>query len=168
METVTGTGWWFKSGHGLVPIRWVFVHDRDGTHRDEYFYATDVGLDVRRIIETYTGRWNLETTFQEARSCLHLETARGWCRATVLRVTPCLFGLYSVVAALYNELPVGRRVGAITWPGKVDVTFSDALTAVRRWVWSDGVFARVRGGPDVEKLPASLRELLYTALAPTA
>jgi hypothetical protein len=168
VETITGTGSWFKSGRGLVPIRWVFVHDRDGTHRDEYFYATDVGLDVRRIIETYTGRWDLETTFQEARSCLHLETARGWCRATVLRATPCLFGLYSVVAALYNELPTGRRVGAVTWPGKTDVTFSDALTAVRRWVWSDGIFARVRGGPAVAKLPAPLREVLYAALAPTA
>jgi hypothetical protein len=164
--TVAGSGRWYKSGEGLVPIRWVFVRDREGTHRDEYFYSTDVEMGARQIIESDAGRWNIETTFEEVRSCLHLETAVGWCRATVLRVTPCLFGLYSVVASLYDELPAAKRVGAITWPGKTGVTFSDALTAVRRWLWSDGVFARVRGGSAVEELPASVREVLYAALAP--
>jgi DDE superfamily endonuclease len=166
--TVTGTGHWYKSGEGSVPIRWVFARDREGTHRDEYFYTTDVGLGVRQVIESYTGRWNIETTFQEVRSCLHLGTASGWCRRTVLRVTPCLLGLYSVVASLYDELPAGQRTGAITWPGKTGVTFSDALTAVRRWIWSQGGFARVRGGSALEKLPSSLREILYSALAPAA
>ena len=44
VETVTGTGHWYKAGEGLVPILWVFVRDREGTHRDEYFYTTDVAL----------------------------------------------------------------------------------------------------------------------------
>ena len=38
---------------GLVPIRWVFVHDRDGTHRDEYFYTTDPALAAAEIIARY-------------------------------------------------------------------------------------------------------------------
>jgi hypothetical protein len=168
VETTSGTGHWFKSGKGLVPVLWVFVRDREGTHRDEYFYTTDVGMSVEQLIGYYTGRWNIETTFEEARSCLHLETTCGWCRATVLRATPCLFGLYSVVASLYNELPARRRVGSIEWPGKTIVTFSDALAAVRRWVWAEGVFARVEGGSAVEKLPAELREVVYSALAPAA
>ena len=168
VETVIGTGHWYKAGEGLVPILWVFVRDREGTHRDEYFYATDLGLSARQVIAYYTGRWNIETTFQEVRSCLHLETARGWCRTTVLRGTPCLFGLYSVVVSLYNELPTARRILAISWPGKTAVTFSDALAVVRRWVWSDGVFAGAQGGPTIEKLPAPLREVLYLALSPAA
>jgi hypothetical protein len=168
VETSSGTGHWFKSGKGLVPIHWVFVRDREGTHRDEYFYTTDVGMSAEQLIGYYTGRWNIETTFEEARSCLHLETTCGWCRETVLRVTPCLFGLYSAVASLYNELPAPRRVGSIEWPGKASVTFSDALAAVRRWVWAEGGFARVDGGSAVEKLPAALREIVYSALAPAA
>jgi hypothetical protein len=36
--------------------------------------------------QTYTGRWNLETTFQEMRSHLGLETTRGRSERTVLRV----------------------------------------------------------------------------------
>ena len=116
VETATDAGHWYKGGDGLVPIRWAFVRDRDGTHRDEYFYATDPTFSVRRIVETYTGRWSIETTFQETRSELHIQTTRGWSRSTVLRVAPCLFGLYSVVAMLYASLPREHRVGA--WPGR--------------------------------------------------
>jgi hypothetical protein len=137
VAVTSGTGCWYKSGREIVPIRWIFVRDRSGTHRDEFFYTTDLSLSVAQIIGLYTGRWNLETTFQEMRSCLGLETTRGWCRATVLRAAPCLFGLYSVVAVLYHEWSEGRRVLAIRWPGKVDVTFSDALSAVRRQLWRE-------------------------------
>lgn len=170
VETISGAGCWCKKGEGLVPIRWAFVHDRDGTHRDEYFYttATDPTLDARRLVETYTGRWNIETTFQEARSELHVQTTRGWRRSTVLRVVPCVFGLYSIVAMLYAALPKERRVGAVAWPGKSVVTFSDALSAVRRWIWTEGVFAHVPDGPSVQKLPPPIREILYAALAPAA
>ena len=70
VEVVTGIGLWYKSGRPLVPVRWVFVRDRTGTHRDEYFFTTDVTMSPQAVIETYTGRWNIETTFQEARSYL--------------------------------------------------------------------------------------------------
>lgn len=168
VETITGTGRWYKKGEGLVPVRWAFVHDRDGTHRDEYFYATDPTFDVRRIVETYTGRWNIETTFQETRSELHIQTTRGWSKSTVVRVAPCLFGLYSVVAMLYASPPRERRVGGVAWPGKTVVTFSDALAAVRRWIWAEGVFAHAPDGPSIQKLPPPIREILYAALAPAA
>lgn len=58
--TASGTGHWYKSGRGLVPVRWVYVRDLEGTHRDEYFFSTDVGLGVEAMIGLYTGRWNIE------------------------------------------------------------------------------------------------------------
>jgi hypothetical protein len=168
VEVVTGTGHWYKSGAGLVPIRWVFVHDREGTHRDEYFYTTDHRMTPAAIVAAYGGRWNIETTFQECRSELGLETTRGWCRNTIVRAAPCLFGLYSVVALLYHLLPAEKRSGGIQWPGKTAVTFSDAVVAVRRWVWTEGVFPRAGGHGAVQQLPDPLRELLLSALAPAA
>jgi hypothetical protein len=101
----TGTGHWHKAGHGLVPIRWVFVHDPEGTHLDEYFYAIDPALDPTAIVTHCAGRWNIECTLQELWAHLGLETTRGWCRAAVERAAPCLFGLYSVVALLYHGPP---------------------------------------------------------------
>jgi hypothetical protein len=60
VEVVTGTGPWYKAGEGLVPIRWVFVHDLDGTHRDAYIYATDMALDPGDIVTRYARRWSIE------------------------------------------------------------------------------------------------------------
>jgi hypothetical protein len=167
VATVTGTGHWYKSAHGLVPIRWVFVEDLSGTHRQEYFFTTNPMLTPTAVITAYTGRWNLETTFQECRSCLGLETTRGWCRATVLRAAPCLFGLYSVVATLYHLLPAAKRTGGVSWPGKTGVTFSDALCSVRRLVWSE-VFAEAMGSSAAQKLPPPLRDIVLEGLSTAA
>jgi hypothetical protein len=169
VEVVTGSGWWYKSGRPLVAVRWVFVRDRTGTHRDEYFFTTDVTMSPTGVIETYTGRWSIETTFQEARSYLGLETTRGWSRNTVLRAEPSLFALYTVVAWLYAELPARyRRVRAVDWPGKREVTFSDAITAVRRWLWVEWVFSLTGHREAFEKLGGPLRRIVLQGLAPAA
>ena len=113
--------------------------------------------------------WQIETTFQEARSYLGLETPRGWCQKTVLRAAPCLLGLYSVVALLYAELPaVVKEDWQVVWLGKEPRTFSDAVTAVRRWLWTDWVFASRGHNRAFNKLPLELQETLLSALAPAA
>jgi hypothetical protein len=169
IEVVSGAGHWLKSGKGLVPVRWAYVHDTTGTHRDEYFFSTDAAVAPKSIVEGYTGRWSQETTFQEMRPSLGLETTRGWSQSTVLRVVPCLFGLYSVVALCYARLRSrGRATARVDWPGKQGTTFSDAITTVRRWLWSDWVFAHHGQGQPFSKPPRGLRETLFSALAPAA
>jgi len=169
VEVVTGTAHWYKSGEGLVPVLWVYVHDVTGTHRDDYMFTTDVKLSAQTVIETYTGRWSIETMFQEMRAYLGLETTRGRCARTVLRVAPCLFGLYSLVAVLYTQMPQRyRRLRIIDWPGKKEVTFSDAITAVRRWLWVEWVFANPGHRNAFSKLALPFRRLVLYALAPAA
>jgi hypothetical protein len=169
VEVVSGVGWWYKSGVGLVAIRWVYVHDLTGTHRDDYLYSTDVMLTPAEIIEKYTQRWNIETTFEELRAYLGLETTHGWCRPTVLRAEPCLFGLYSVVALLYEQLPAeAQEQAGVEWEGKEAVTFSDAITAVRRWLWLNWGFEKAGHDAALKKLPLPLRQALLYALAPAA
>jgi hypothetical protein len=169
VEVVTGTGWWYRSGHPPVPVRWVFVRDRTGTHRDEYFFTTEVTMSPRAVIETDTGRWNIETTFPEARSDLGLETTRGRVRNTILRAEPSLLALDALVVWLDPELPAPyRRVRAVAWSGKVDVTFSDAITAVRRYLWVEGVFSLTGHREAFEKLSGPLRQILLQGLAPAA
>jgi DDE superfamily endonuclease len=168
VETATGTGHWYKGGAGLVPVRWVYVRDATGTHRDEYLFTTDLTFSAESVVVAYCGRWNIETTFQETRSSLGLETTRGRCRNTVLRAAPCLFGLYTVVAILFHGLPASKRTGAVVWPGKEAATFSDALTAVRRWLWDEAVLPQAGDGTALKELPEPVRELLLTTLAPAA
>jgi DDE superfamily endonuclease len=168
VETLEGTGHWYKAGEKLIPLRWVFVRDNSGTHRDEYFFTTDPALTPTAVIGHYCGRWNIETTFQESRCCLGLETTRGWCPKTVLRAGPCLLGLYTVVAILFRALPESKRTGAVAWPGKSTVTFSDALCAVRRWLWAETLLPQAGQHMALDKLPERVRELLLTTLAPAA
>ena len=56
VEVVSGVGHWYKGGAGLVPVRWVFVHDKSGTHRDEYFYTTDLTLTPPGRASTWSWR----------------------------------------------------------------------------------------------------------------
>ena len=105
------------------------------------------------MIGHYCGRWNIETTFQEARCCLGVESTRGWCARTVLRAGPCLLGLYTVVAVLFHALPESKRTGGVSRPGKATVTFSDALCAVRRWLWAEAVLPHAGNRTALQKLP---------------
>jgi hypothetical protein len=169
VEVVSAVGHWYKGGVGLVAVRWVYVHDLTGTHRDEYLYSSDVTVTAVDIIEGYTERWHIETMFEEMRAYLGLETTRGWCAHTVVRAEPCLFGLYSVVALLYWQLPEEIQVASgVEWEGKATVTFSDAITAVRRWLWTTWVFPQAGHDAAFDKLPQPLRETLLYALAPAA
>lgn len=169
VEVVTSTGHWYKSGQGLIELRWVFVHDLTGTHRDEYFFATDPSMTPAQIIEAFTGRWSIEVTFQEMRAHLGLETTRGRTENTVLRAAPSLFGLHSVIALLFAQLPATvQRSAAVRWRGKSDRTFSDAITIVRRWLWRRCVFEHQGHHAAFSKLPRPLINTLLRGLAPAA
>lgn len=169
VEVVTGNGNWFKSGHALVPIVWVFVRDISGTHRDEYFFTTDLTMSAKAVIEMYGARWNIETTFQEMRSYLGLETTRGWSSKTVLRMAPCLFLLYTLVVLFHDMLPAKQQeTPLILWTGKDTLAFSDMITRVRRYLWMEWVFANVPGAEVIRKLPPNTRRLLDYGLCQAA
>jgi hypothetical protein len=48
------------------------------------------------------------------------------------------------------------------------VTFSDAITAVRRWLWARWVFPQVDHADTFTKLPVAFQQLLLYGLAPAA
>jgi len=169
VEVVTGSGHWYKAGEGLVPVRWVYVHDLTGTHRDEHFYSTDLTRTAQEIMEAYSGRWHIETTLEDSRAYWGLESTRGRCAWTVRRAEPWLWGLSSVVALRYWLLPPEEQEqGAVEWGGKATVTFSDAITAVRRWRWTRWVFPRASHGQTFAKLPEAFQQFLLSALASAA
>lgn len=165
----SGVGCWYKSGKGIVTIRYVYVIDLDGTHRDECFFATDRSMSPGAIIEMYGGRWNIETTFQEMREHFGLETTRGWSRGTVLRMAPCLFLLYTIVVLFYDTMPQSSgHLCSRYWVGKELVTLSDMIISVRHHLWCEWVFAQVPGGEAVQKLAKPIRKLLSFGLTQAA
>jgi hypothetical protein len=170
VELVTGTGHWYKAGDGLVGIRWVFVHDLDGTHEDRCFYSTDPALSPERVVTLYTGRWSIEVTFQEVRRHLGFATPRSWSRRSVLRAAPCLLGLFSLVCLIYHRHTGGKgtRPRKTPWYAKAEVTFADAVESVRRVLWWQTVLKQSVPREPVPKLPTRLRETLLDQLSHAA
>lgn len=168
VELTWGEGQWYKAHHsgGLVPVRWVFVHDLTGTHRDEYFYSTDPTLAPDKIVGLFTGRWSIEVTFQEVRRHLGFATVRNWSRQSVLRTAPCLLGLFSLVSLIFARAAQRKppKIASAPWYHKKEPTFSDAMCAVRRLCWQE-VLRRPDKHAGVTKLPTRLRLMLLDHLS---
>ncbi|MCP4753960.1 MAG: transposase, partial [Proteobacteria bacterium] len=123
------SGLWYKCGSQAKWVRWVFVRDPQGKGRDEVFFTTDDSLAPEAIVEAFVRRWSLETTFQEMRVQLGLETLRNWTNLAVRRSVPLLFGVYSIVVVWFArsvEHPE-RYKRETPWYTKRSVTFSDML-----------------------------------------
>jgi hypothetical protein len=168
VELTWGEGQWYKAKNsgGLVPVRWVFVHDLSGTHRDEYFYSTDPALAPERIVGLFTGRWSIEVTFQEVRAHLGFATMRNWSKKSVLRTAPCLLGLFSLVSLIFAHVSRSKppKIASAPWYPKTQATFSDAMRAVRRLCWQE-VLRTGGNHAGVTKLPGPLRLMLLAHLS---
>jgi len=143
------TGRWYKAAEGAKWIRWVVVRDPEGVRRDEVFFTTDRALRPAQIVEAFVRRWSLETTFQEAREHLGLETLRNWSASAVKRSVPLLLGLYSLIVvwfALHVEEPERFRLER-PWYKKSSVTFSDMLSAARGDILSELLFQHPQFSP---------------------
>jgi hypothetical protein len=167
IEFVSGTGHWYKGGDGLVPIRWVFVHDISGTHEDRYFYSTDTRLSPSRIVTLYTARWSIEVTFEEVRCHLGFHTPRSWTQRSVLRTGPCLLGLFSLVCLIYHRHTrgAGSKPACAPWYVKTEPTFSDAIASVRRLLWSETILEQLDQHKTFKKLRPEIRTLLLHQLS---
>ena len=129
---------WYHSGR-RAPIRWVLARDPAGKLAPQAFLATDIESTPAEILGWFVSRWRVETTFQEVRAHLGVETQRQWSDLAIARTTPALLGLFSLVTIWMNGLIETR--GAATrprtagWYGKPELTFSDAIATVCRVLW---------------------------------
>ena len=164
--------WYDACDSSSAPIRWVGVKgDAQRGTEDAYFYCSDPAATAVWVIEHYARRWNIEVTFEEARALLGLETTRHWCRQSVLRVTPILLSLYSVVTLLWSQLPAARRrVISTATPcySKTQLTFADVLAAVRLELWQTTLLQPQRKTRCFSLLPRPLRQTLLWHLSAAA
>ncbi|CAN5357565.1 hypothetical protein BH24GEM3_BH24GEM3_11260 [soil metagenome] len=167
LEITTGTAVWFHGGLPVVPIRWALVRDPEGKLDPKAFLSTDLELDAITILRTFVRRWQIEVTFEEARRHLGMESQRQGSDLAIARTTPCLLGLFSVVALAADRLhQQGRlRVRRSAWYKKPLPTFSDALAAVRRDLWAMEHLVISRPETQTLKIPRALWERLTDVLA---
>ncbi len=160
---------WYHSGIPPVPIRWVLVRDPLGEHEPQAFLSTDLTAAPATILQWFVFRWRVETTFQEVRAHLGVETQRQWSDLAILRTTPVLLGLFSMITVWASGLAASDhqllRPHAAAWYDKKEPTFTDAIAAVRRVLWSPPDFSMSRPMTDAVIIPARLLKRLVQTLS---
>ncbi|MDI3309163.1 MAG: transposase [Acetobacteraceae bacterium] len=161
---------WRHAGSPVVPIRWVLLRDPCRRFAPQALLCTDPAQEPLQVIRWFVQRWQLEVTFREVRDHLGMETQRQWSGQAIARTTPCLLGLFSIVALLAARLN-GRartRVSVSAWYRKQRPTCADTLAAVRRAIWREPGFIASRWSAETTKILPALREGIAYALCQAA
>jgi hypothetical protein len=150
-----------------VPIRWLLVRDPRGELPPQAFLCTDLDAAPVDILQWFVARWQLEVTFQETRAHLGVKTQRQWSDLAIMRTTPALLGLFSLVTLWAHDLAAETPPVPATaaWYPKSHCTFSDAIAAVRRQIWHHQVSFVSRCHRDSIKTPRQLWDCAANALA---
>jgi hypothetical protein len=138
------TGLWYRGGCPATVVRWVVVRVPGSERGDEAFFSTDVEMSPKAIIESFVRRWGIETTFQEARAYLGLETLRNRTPNAVRRSVPMLLALYSLIVVWFarHVRHPEAWVRRTPWYRKSHVTFSDMLAAAREDILCELISSR--------------------------
>jgi hypothetical protein len=168
LELASGMSLWYHGGEPPLEIRWVIIRDPSGEWETRTYFSTCAADAPATIIARFLKRWTIETTFEESRAHLGIETQRQWSDLAIERETPCLLGLYSVVTLIGAELNKGGQilVQSTSWYRKTEASFSDVLAATRSCLWNEaeGVFL----DSDDEKSPQENQRKVWKRLVANA
>lgn len=166
VEIASETAIWYHSGLPPVPLRWVLIRDPEGRFATQALLCTDLATEPAQVLAWFVLRWQLEVTFAEVRRHLGVETQRQWSDQAILRTTPALLGLFSLVTLWAHPQmgPIGEVVHQAAWYRKSLPTFSDALALVRRELWAQAAFCMSARDPDMVEIPRAFVERLTDTL----
>jgi hypothetical protein len=166
IEFTSDTAVWFHNGQPPLPIRWVIVRDPLGRFKTQALLCTDLNVTPLQIIEWFIQRWQIEVTQREVREHLGVETQRQWSDQAIVRTTPALFGLFSLITVLAHRLAQRGKVlvRETAWYAKPRPTFSDALAAVRLELWRQPTFQMSKNNKHIAKLPNAIFKRFAQAL----
>ena len=169
VEIVSDTAIWYHAGQPPLPIRWVLIRDPKGKFKTQALLCTDLNIQPIQIIKWFVLRWQIEVTYHEVREHLGVETQRQWSDLAILRTTPALLGLFSLVTLLAHQHTRRRKlpIRQTAWYHKAQPTFSDALALVRRQIWQQECFSMAHTHADNPKLAARIQDRLLSALCYT-
>jgi hypothetical protein len=166
LDFATATAIWYHHGLPPLPIRWVLVRDPAGIRKPQAFLCTDLNATPAAILGWYVHRWSIETTFQETREHLGVETQRQWSDRAIARTTPALLGLFSLITLWAAEAKATFTLNVTTaaWYAKQQPTFSDAIATVRRVLWTMTNLPISRSNPENVEIPTPLLQRLIEAV----
>lgn len=166
VEIVSQTALWYHTGLPAVPVRWVLIRDPEERFATQALLCTDLTVPPEQIIAWFVRRWQMETTFEEVRRHLGVETQRQWTELAIRRTTPVLLGLFSLVTLLAHPHLIEQSgpIRQAAWYRKRAPTFADVLALVRREIWGYMGFCISSAAADTIKVPRAFLEHLTETL----
>jgi hypothetical protein len=128
---------------------------------------TDQHVETIHSVEWFVLRWTVEVAFHEVRAHLGVETQRQWSDLAIVRTTPALLGLFSLVTMFAHQL-LGKQsfpIRQAAWYTKALPTFSDTLAFVRQHLWPSAFFSVSSYEGDTVQIPRMLFDHLVETLA---
>jgi hypothetical protein len=167
VRLASATAVWYHSGLPPVAIRWALITDPDGKFAPQALLSANLEAPPTEIVAWFVQRGQLEVTVEEARAHVGIETQRQWSDLAILRTTPLLLGLVSLVCLFAHQLLQGREmpVRQAAWYARARPTFSDTLAFVRQHLWPATISWMSPEEADMVKIPKALFARLTDALA---
>lgn len=158
LQVASHTAVWYHTGLPAVPIRWVLIRDPKDQFQPQALLCTDLSAQPSQILHWFRLRWQVEVTFEEVRAHLGVETQRQWSELAILRTTPALLALFSIVTALAHQEQMQRPfvLPKAAWYHKPLPTFADALALVRQKLWQLQTFQMSSSVAETVKVPRDL------------
>jgi hypothetical protein len=166
----TGIAIWYHSGMIPVEIRWVLIKDAQGKGEPAALLCTNTAISAQQIIVYFIRRWAMEVTFKESRTHLGVESQRQWSDRAIERTTPALLGLFSIVALWADQLhrQQSLELEHTAWYHKQQITFADAIAAVRSSLWKEGIYYTSIQNSDMINIPKPLFDQLTNLITRAA
>jgi hypothetical protein len=99
---------------GLRPIQVVVVRDPSGQMDDIYLFTTDLQASPAWVISHFAWRWSIEVLFRASKQILEIEAPQHWCKGSVEKVAPWVWGMQSVLMVWYltagHALPEAQQM----------------------------------------------------------
>ena len=140
LRGATFDGMAYRSLPGRL-CRYVIVKDPRGVYRTDYLLTTDMGLSAAEVVESYSRRWPLERTFQDAKQKLGIEDPQTQLPGSVRRSAPLGLLVYSLVVFWFltdghrEARRLRRRPDPWAAPQRRP-SFANMLAALRRLGWA--------------------------------
>jgi hypothetical protein len=140
LRVATFDGMAYRSLPGRL-CRYVIVRDPRGVYRTDYLLSTDMVLSAGEVIESYSRRWPLERTFQDAKQKLGIEHPQTQLPGSVRRSAPLGLLVYSLVVFWFltdgHREAGGLRCRPDPWAApQRRPSFANMLAALRRLGWA--------------------------------
>ena len=130
---------WYHVSH--QPILLVISRDPQGKEKDDFFFSTDVTMKPAEVVGCYADRWAIEDTFKNTKQLLGGQQPQTFKRQGPERAAGLSLWLYSMVWLWYLMQKADKRYFIVQpWnPLKATPSFADAISSLRRELWSERI-----------------------------